>query len=155
MKSLSQKSKYALRALQRLAREKGRGPVLIVDLAKREEIPRKFLEFILLELKNHGFLRSKRGKGGGYELHKEPSQILLGEVIRLFDGPLAPLPCASERAFRKCDDCHDIETCGTRLVMREVRDAMAKILDNTTLADLNHRVDQAVGEKGREAMYYI
>ncbi len=155
MKSLSQKAKYALRALQRLAREKGRGPVLIADLAKREEIPRKFLEFILLELKNHGFLQSKRGKGGGYELMKEPAQITLGEVIRLFDGPLAPLPCASERAFKKCDDCHDIATCGTRLVMREVRDAMAKILDNTTLADLNGRVDTAIGEKAREAMYHI
>ena len=155
MKGLSQKSKYALRALQRLAREKGRGPVLIVDLAKREGIPRKFLEFILLELKNHGLLASKRGKGGGYELQKDPKQITLGEVIRLFDGPLAPIPCASERAFRKCDDCHDIATCGTRLVMREVRDAMAKILDNTTIADLTHRVDQAIEEKAREAMYHI
>ena len=155
MKGLSQKAKYALRALQRLAREKGRGPVLIVDLAKREEIPRKFLEFILLELKNHGLLASKRGKGGGYTLQKDPKQITLGEVIRLFDGPLAPIPCASERAFRKCDDCHDSATCGTRLVMREVRDAMAKILDNTTLADLTNRVDQAIGEKAREAMYHI
>lgn len=155
MKSLSQKSKYALRALQRLAREKGRGPVLIADLASREEIPRKFLELILLELKNQGVLQSKRGKGGGYELRKEPAQITLGEVIRLFDGPLAPLPCASERAFRKCDDCHDIATCATRLVMREVRDAMARILDNTTLADLNNRVDQAISEKAREAMYHI
>jgi Rrf2 family protein len=155
MKTLSQKAKYALGALQRLAREKGRGPVLISDLAKREKIPQKFLEFILLELKNHGYLQSKRGKGGGYELQKEASQIKLGEVIRLFDGPLAPLPCASERSFRKCDDCHDSTTCGTRLVMREVRDAMAKILDNTTLADLNGRVDQAIGEKAREAMYHI
>ncbi len=155
MKGLSQKSKYALRALQRLAREKGRGPMLIVDLAKREEIPRKFLEVILLELKNHGILASKRGKGGGYVLMKEPSTLTLGEVIRLFDGPIAPLPCASERAFRKCDDCHDIATCGTRLVMREVRDAMAKILDHTTLADLTGRVDQAIKEQAREAMYHI
>jgi len=155
LKGLSQKSKYALRALQRLAREQGRGPVLIVDLAKQEEIPRKFLEVILLELKNHGILASKRGKGGGYALMKEPAQITLGEVIRLFDGSLAPLPCASERAFRKCDDCHDIATCGTRLVMREVRDAMAKILDHTTLADLTGRVDVAISEKAREAMYHI
>lgn len=155
MKALSQKAKYALRALQRLAREKGRGPVLIVDLARREEIPRKFLEFILLELKKHGLLQSKRGKGGGYELQKDPAQITLGEVIRLFDGSLAPLPCASESAFRKCDDCHDLSTCGTRLVMREVRDATAKILDHTTIADLTQRVDQAIGEKAREAMYHI
>ncbi len=155
MKGLSQKSKYALRALQRLAREKGRGPVLIVDLAKREEIPRKFLEVILLTLKNAGVLASKRGKGGGYALQKDPKEITIGEVVRLFDGPLAPIPCASERAFRKCDDCHDIATCGIQLVMREVRDAMAKILDNTTLADLTSRVDQAIGEKAREGMYHI
>lgn len=155
MKGLSQKAKYALRALQRLAREKGRGPVLILDLAKREDIPRKFLESILLELKNEGVLESKRGKGGGYALRKDPGQVTLGEVIRLFDGPLAPIPCASERSFKKCDDCHDISTCGTRLVMREVRDAMAKILDHTTLADLTQRVDQAAGEKAREAMYHI
>src|SRR3954471_14003396 len=114
MKGLSQKSKYALRALQSLARAKGRGPVLIAELAEQDEIPRKFLELILLELKNHGLLESRRGKGGGYLLRKSPEQITLGEVIRLFDGPLAPIPCASERAFRKCDDCPDILTCGTR-----------------------------------------
>jgi Rrf2 family protein len=155
MKGLSQKSKYALRALQRLAREKGRGPVLIAELAEQDGIPRKFLELILLELKNHGLLESKRGKGGGYLLRKPPEQILLGEVIRLFDGPLAPIPCASERAFRKCDDCPDFASCGTRLVMREVRDAMAKILDNTTLANLNQRVDQMVSQSARDPMYHI
>ncbi len=155
MKGLSQKTKYALRALQTLAREKGRGPMLIADLAEQGALPRKFLELILLELKNHGLLESKRGKGGGYQLRKPPEQITLGEVIRLFDGPLAPIPCASERAFRKCDDCEDIATCGTRLVMREVRDAMATILDNTTLAQLNLRVDQATAAKGRDPMYHI
>jgi len=155
MNGLSQKSKYALRALQRLARDQGQGPVLIVELAKQEQIPRKFLEFILLALKNQGLLESKRGKGGGYALRKDASQITLGEVIRLFDGPLAPTPCARERSFRKCEGCGDPETCGTRLVMRQVRDATAKILDHTTLADLNNRVDQAIGEKAREAMYHI
>lgn len=155
MKGLSQKSKYALRALQHLARERGRGPVLIGDLAQREDIPRKFLELILLTAKNAGLLSSKRGKGGGYELTREPKSITLGEVIRLFDGPLAPIPCASERAFKKCDDCRDSATCGTRLVMREVRDAMAKILDHTTLADLNSRVEAAIGERAKEAMYHI
>ena len=155
MKGLSQKAKYALTALQRLARAKNRGPVLIAELAEKDEIPRKFLELILLELKNHGLLESRRGKGGGYLLRKAPEQITLGEVIRLFDGPLAPLPCASERAFRKCDDCPDITTCGTRLVMREVRDAMAKILDNTTLAQLTQRVDQATRDQQRDPMYHI
>jgi Rrf2 family protein len=155
MKGLSQKSKYALTALQRLARAKDRGPVLIAELAEKDEIPRKFLELILLELKNHGLLESRRGKGGGYQLRKGPEQITLGEVIRLFDGPLAPIPCASERAFRKCDDCADLTTCGTRLVMREVRDAMAKILDHTTIADLTQRVDAAISEQQRAPMYHI
>lgn len=155
MKGLSQKSKYALRALQGLARARGQGPLLIAELARREKLPRKFLEYILLELRKHGLLRSKRGPGGGYELGREPEQISLGEVIRLFDGPLAPVPCASERGTRRCEDCQDPATCGTRLVMREVRDAMAKILDHTTLADLNARVAQASSERARETMYHI
>ena len=155
MKGLSQKAKYALRALQSLARSRGQGPVLIADLAREEAIPRKFLELILLELKNHGVLHSKRGKGGGYQLRRAPEQLTLGEVIRLFDGPLAPLPCASERAFRKCDDCHDLRTCGTRLVMREVRDAIAKILDHTTLADLSQRVELAASQSALDPMYHI
>jgi Rrf2 family protein len=155
MKGLSRKTKYALTALQRLAREEGRGPVLIAELARQDEMPRKFLELILLELKNHGLLESKRGKGGGYLLRKRADQITLGEVIRLFDGPLAPIPCASERQFKKCDDCPDFASCGTRLVMREVRDATAKILDNTTLAQLNQRADQAAREQQRDPMYHI
>src|SRR5688572_16222854 len=136
MRSLSQKTKYALRALQYLAKARGKGPVLISTLAKAEQIPQKFLEAILLDLKNQGILQSKKGKGGGYLLLRAPSAVTLGEVIRLFDGPLAPLPCVSEMAFKKCDECPDVETCPTRSVMKEVRDAMAAILDRTTLADL-------------------
>jgi Rrf2 family protein len=155
MKTLSQKSKYALRAMQRLAREHGQGPVLIADLAEQDGLPRKFLEAILVELKNHGLLQSKRGKGGGYQLGRPPEQIQLGEVIRLFDGPLAPLPCASEKAFRKCDDCEDGASCGTRLVMRQVRDAIAGILDHTSFADLNQRVDEAASARAQDPMYHI
>lgn len=155
MKTLSQKAKYALRALQMLAREEGRGPVLISRLADERELPKKFLELILLQLKNHGLLRSKRGKGGGYELGKPASQISLGQVVRIFDGPLAPLPCASETAFRRCDDCKDFDTCGTRLVMREVRDQIAKVLDGTTVADLLARSERAKTERERETMYHI
>src|SRR6476619_3361052 len=142
---LSQKSRYALRALQILAREPG--PMLISDLVGRDAMPKKFLEVILLQLKNHGLLQSKRGKGGGYALGKDPKEITLGQVIRIFDGPLAPIPCASETAFRKCDECEDVAVCGTRMVMREVRDATAKILDHTTLADLTRRVDDAKAVK--------
>src|SRR5437867_1455015 len=126
MGGISQKTKYAVRALLRLAREHGNPPLLIADLAKQEGIPRKFLELILLELKNHGILRSKRGKSGGYGLSRTPDSITIGQIVRLMEGPLAPLPCASESAFRRCDDCSDVATCGTRLIMRDVRDATAK-----------------------------
>ena len=108
--------------------------MLIADLAEKENIPRKFLEAILLELKNAGILHSKKGKGGGYSLAKNPAEIVLGDVIRTIDGPLAPIPCVSERAYKRCEECVDEATCGTRLVMKQVRDAIAQILDNTTLA---------------------
>ncbi|MCI0529502.1 MAG: Rrf2 family transcriptional regulator, partial [Nitrospira sp.] len=133
---LSKKAKYALKALILLAKEQDRGPILISDLAQREAIPKKFLEFILLELKNHGILQSKKGKGGGYFLGKAPSEITLGHVIRILDGPLAPLPCVSQTAYMKCEECKDEITCGIRIVMKEVRDATARILDGTSLTDV-------------------
>ncbi|MGH7493334.1 MAG: RrF2 family transcriptional regulator [bacterium] len=133
---LSKKAKYALQALQYLANERGHSPTLISELARKERIPKKFLELILLELKRHGVLQSKKGKGGGYFLGKSPAEINLGYVIRLLDGPLAPLPCVSQTAYMKCQECHDETTCGIRLVMKEVRDATAEILDGTSLADM-------------------
>lgn len=136
---LSKKAKYALQALLQLAEEYDRGPVLIADLAEREGIPKKFLELILLELRNQGILQSKKGKGGGYFLGKPPKAISLGQVIRILDGPLAPLPCVSQTAYMKCQECQDEETCGIRLVMKQVRDATAKILDTTSLADVAQR----------------
>ena len=154
MRTLSQKTKYALRALQLLAREQARGPILISELAEKDGIPRKFLELILLELKNQGLLQSKKGKGGGYFLRKAPDKIPLGQIVRIFDGPLAPLPCVSESAFMKCDECADEATCGLRSVMKEVRDATAKVLDNTTLADLVKRADR-LKDKKAGLMYYI
>jgi Rrf2 family protein len=153
MHGLSQKTKYAIRALQVLAARYGNGKLLISELAGQEELPRKFLELILLELKNNGILESKRGKGGGYSLRCDPRTVTLGQIIRIFEGPLAPVPCVSETAFRKCDECEDIATCGTRLVMREVRDATARILDHTTLADVARKVEQA--ERERDPMYHI
>ena len=155
MRPLSQKTKYALRALQVLSACYGDGPVLISDLAGQEDLPRKFLELILLQLKNNGILESKRGKGGGYRLRRDPKTVTLGQVIRIFEGPLAPIPCVSETAFRKCDECEDIATCGTRLVMREVRDATAQILDHTSLADLARKVEQVTAERARDPMYHI
>ena len=143
MRQLSKRTQYSLRALYALTREYGHGPVLISKLSEEEAIPKKFLEQILLSLKGLGLVGSKKGKGGGYMLVHPPDQITLATIIRMIEGPLAPLPCASETRFKKCDECVDIETCGTRIVMREVRDAIAKILEKTTLASVCQRVDRA------------
>jgi Rrf2 family protein len=137
---LSRKSKYGLKALLVLAQEAGRGPVLIAELADRDAIPKKFLEAILLELKRHGVVQSRKGKGGGYFLRRAPAEITFGEVIRALDGPLAAVPCVSEKFYMKCSECVDEPTCGVRLAMKEVRDATARILDHTTLADVNTRI---------------
>ena len=143
MRQLSKRTQYSLRALYALTRKFGEGPVLITTLAESETIPKKFLEQILVSLKSAGFVSSKKGKGGGYVLAQPPEKITIGSVIRAIEGPLAPLPCASETRFRKCDECVDIQTCGTRIVMRQVRDAMASILDETTLAMVNSKVEEA------------
>ena len=149
---LAQKSKYALRALLVLAKEYGQGPVLISDIAHREALPQKFLELILLELRNHGILGSKKGKGGGYFLARRPESVHLGEVLRVLEGPLAPLPCVSKTAYVRCAECRDERTCGIRMVMKDVRDATARILDQTSLADILKRVELAV--EGKEALNY-
>lgn len=148
------KAKYGLRAMVALARDHGKGPVLIADLATSETIPRKFLELILLDLKRKGILSSKKGRGGGYNLSRSPSLISVGDVIRALDGPIALLPCVSQTAYRRCEECVDELTCGIRLVMKDVRDSTAAILDGTTLADLLDRSRQMAGP-GRTAMYHI
>jgi Rrf2 family protein len=143
MRTISKRTQYGLRAVLALAQHYGEGPILIATLAKEEHIPLKFLEVILLDLKSHGLLESKKGKHGGYSLSNPPSTITVGSLIRMMEGPLAPLPCASETAFRPCEECADIESCGTRIIMRQVRDAMADVLDKTTLAELIRRVEAA------------
>ncbi len=125
--------------------------MLVTDLAEQERIPKKFLESILLDLKRHGLLQSKKGKGGGYFLQRAPEQVTVGQVVRLLDGPLALVPCASQTAYMPCDDCVDEETCGIRWAMKEVRDATAKILDNTTLATLNGEVRKRAGSARKPA----
>jgi Rrf2 family protein len=135
MVALTQKAKYALKALIFLAKEKEHGPILISEISERERLPKKFLEVILLELKNHGVLQSKMGKGGGYYLSRPPEDIYLGAVIRIFDGALAPLPCASKRYYRRCEECADEATCEVRKVMLEVKAAILKVLDKTSVAD--------------------
>ena len=139
---LSKKAKYALQAVILLAENHRRGPILIADLARQGRIPKKFLELILLELKNRGILQSKKGKGGGYALGRPPDMITMGEVIRIIDGPLAPIPCVSKTAYRRCDECMDERTCGIRLVMKDVRDGIAGILDGTTFADVLNRIEK-------------
>ena len=138
---LSKKAKYGLKAMTVLAREFGNGPLLIGDIAKKERIPLKFLELILLELKKSGFVQSKKGKGGGYYLNRLPETISVGQLIRALDGPLALLPCVSQMAYERCAECPDEETCGIRMVFKEVRDSTANILEAKTLAEmamLNH-----------------
>jgi Rrf2 family protein len=141
---LSKKAKYAIKALLALAGQREE-PVRISDLARAEQIPRKFLELILLVLKNQGVLQSRKGKGGGYLLARDPSTIYLGQIVRMFDGPLAPVPCASQTAYVRCADCRDEAACGVHLAMKEVRDAMARVLDGTTLAALRSQVQHAQG----------
>ena len=141
---LSRKSKYGLKALLLLANNAGDQPVLIADLAARDAMPRKFLEAILLDLKRHGLVESRKGKGGGYFLRRRPDSITVGEVIRILEGPLALVPCVSRTAYMKCVECVDERTCGVRLAMKDVRDATARILDHLTLGDVNRRVQANV-----------
>lgn len=152
---LSHKTKYGIKALLLLAKKYGEGPVLISDLAKKERIPKKFLEFILLELKNKGLLQSRKGVGGGYALSRKPESISFGEVLRVLEGPIAPLPCVSETAYERCKECVDEETCGLRLVMKEVRDETSKILDGVSLAEALKRSEHAAQKKKGVLMYHI
>ena len=132
---LSKRGEYGLRALQDLARHYGEGPVSSADLAARNNIPQRFLEQILLTLKHGRFVRSQKGPQGGYRLARPPQQINLAEIVRQLDGPLAPVSCVSETAYEACG-CPDVETCGLRRVMKEVRDMVVAKMESTTLFDL-------------------
>jgi Rrf2 family protein len=132
---ISQKAKYALRALVSLTRA-GRGQSrMIGEISQEQAIPKKFLEQILLELKRAGIVNSRRGRMGGYELLKAPEEITYGEVLRLIDGPIAPLPCLSKIAYRKCADCQDEASCEIRHVFERVTLATRAVLDQTSFAD--------------------
>lgn len=134
---LTQRSRYALRALIFIARTNGVTPVPISMIAADQKLPRKFLEAILLELKNGGLVTSYRGKLGGYRLARPAGQISFGEIIRQIEGPLALVPCVSVSAYQRCVDCFEESTCVIRKTMIEVREQTARILDHTTLADLS------------------
>ena len=140
---LSSKAKYGLKAMVYLARHGQGGSVLIMSIATAEKIPRKFLDIILLELKNNGLLSSKKGKGGGYCLAKPSDQIRIGDIVRILDGPLAPVQCVSRTAYRRCTDCVSEDECAIRAVMQDVRDAIATILDGMTLAGMAANLPKA------------
>ncbi len=140
---LSKKTKYALKALIHLAAQPTDEPILISELASVESIPRKFLEAILLALKNAGLLHSKIGKGGGYYLAREPRQITIGSIIKVLEGGYAPVQCLNEATSPGCDECGDHASCGIRLVMSDVMQAVSSVLETTTLADMIERSENA------------
>ena len=133
---LSKKTKYGLKALTYMARHQDEFPVQIATIAESENISHKFLESILLTLKKAGILGAKKGKGGGYYLFKQPSEIQMTDVIRVLEGPIAMLPCVSLNYYEKCDDCPDENTCSINKLMVQVRDNTLKVLRNNTLSDL-------------------
>ena len=143
---ISKKAKYAIKALKVLTEEYGKGPVLISYISTKENIPKKFLEAILLELRNHGILQSQKGKGGGYLLRVDPSRVNLAQVLRVIDGPIAPTPCVSFNFYVKCDDCDDEVTCALRPIMEQVRDANLSVYANTTLLAFQ----QSAGQETKE-----
>ncbi len=148
---LSKRGEYGMRAMIALATPAAGSEIPILqirEIAEREQIPAKFLEQILLSLKNAGLLHSKMGVGGGYHLAKPPKDISLGQIVRVLDGPLAPVKCVSQMAYEPCG-CPDEETCGLRLVMGDVRNAISGLLDGTSLADVTKRVGKAHELVGR------
>ncbi len=133
---LTNKAKYGLKAMVHLALLGDGETSQVTSIATENAIPKKFLDAILLDLRNAGLLRSKKGPGGGYALSRPSSDIMLGTIVRTLDGPLAPIGCASRTAFTPCSDCADLDTCPVRLIMTDVRDAISRVLDATSLADL-------------------
>ena len=138
---LSKKTKYALHALTYLAKKGDQEPTLIVEVAKEARIPRKFLESILLDLKKQGILNSKMGKGGGYFLRQQPGEIKISTIIRLFNGPIALLPCVSLNYYDRCEECVDEKKCGLNKVFIDVRNETLKILENKSIQDV---IDQEI-----------
>ncbi|KXF75994.1 hypothetical protein ATN84_13780 [Paramesorhizobium deserti] len=140
---LTRKGKYGLKAMVHLAEiEKGE-LASVNEIATIRQIPRKFLDNILTELRNAGFVQSRKGKGGGFCLARPADEIRIGNIIRILDGPLAPISCASKTRYRPCDDCNE-ENCEVRLMMLEVREAIATVLDNRTLAETGAPVVDAL-----------
>ena len=141
---LSKKTKYAIKALVILGKNIAQPPMQIARIAEEEHIPKKFLEQILLDLRNAGYLYSKKGAGGGYSLNKNPEDIYLVDILRITDGPIAMVPCASLKFYHKCEECHDEVTCGIRKAFIDVRDASLKVLSETSIANIIEREKTAL-----------
>jgi Rrf2 family protein len=138
---ISQRAKYALRALVMLSGVEKGVSLSIAEIAAEQRIPKKFLEQILLELKRHGIVESRRGKVGGYLMLRQPEDVTYGEVLRLIDGPIAPLPCLSIIAYKKCEDCKDEASCEIRKVFANVAAATREVLDKTSILDSLEKID--------------
>ncbi len=141
----SMKAKYALKAMLHLARRQDVGPILIAELARSENIPRKFLEAILLELKNHGILQSRKGKGGGYMLARPLGSLSVGKIVEVFDGPMMAPVCVTHSAVINCNLCDQSPRCGLRLIMEQVREAVSECLVNTKLAEVLSQTEAGDG----------
>jgi Rrf2 family protein len=148
---LTNKGKYGLKAMVHLAGLEPGRPALVADIAGANLIPKKFLDAILGELRTAGLVHSKKGRGGGYVLAKSASQIMVGEIVRALDGPLAPIACASKSYYRRCDDCPTEGACAVRLMMLEARNAVAAVFDNRSLAAMRALAEIDEGS----LMYYI
>ncbi|MFC5283350.1 RrF2 family transcriptional regulator [Pedobacter alpinus] len=144
---LTKKTKYAIKALIALAKSKDNKPMLIAEIAAQESLPKRFLESILLDLKRAKILNSKMGAGGGYFLMQQSSHIMVSEIIRILDGPIALLPCVSLNFYQRCDECKDEITCSIRRMMQEVRDASINILGNTSILDLMVQEQEMIDKK--------
>ena len=148
---LTKKSKYAIKALVALARHYNtEGPLRIAEIAKSEKIPGKFLEAILLELRKHGILGSKKGVNGGYYLIKDPKEVMLSNVMRITDGPIALIPCVSLNFYEKCEECESELICGLREIALKVRDASLDILSNTSIGDIKEREEKLAKTKSKK-----
>ncbi len=148
---LTNKGKYGLKAMVHLAGIEPGALAQVADIAEANSISKKFLDHILTELRHAGLVYSKKGKGGGYALARPAHEIRVGNIVRVLDGPLAPIPCASVTAFRPCEDCADFKTCAVRLIMVEARNAIANVLDHRTLAEMR----ALINPPELAAMYHI
>jgi Rrf2 family protein len=152
---LTKKTRYALKALIALAELAPGQSALIADIAAQEGLPKKFLEAILRELKQHGILQAQRGRGGGYALLKPSQDVTLVSIIRALDGPVAPVPCLSRTAYRRCDECKSERTCGVRSVLSDLHEATMRVLEGTTLADMVRRTHEVAAQEERVGRYAI